>query len=343
MNRVITTISGLLLALSLPALAQTTGHLERIRVPGPSLEGNLSQDDPVRDVSVYLPPGYATDTAKRYPVVYLLHGYTDSDDNWFGRNGKHFVHVPNAIDAAWETGAAEMIIVMPNAFTRFQGSMYSNSVTTGDWETFVAKDLVSYMDANYRTIATRAGRGLAGHSMGGYGTLRIGMKYPEVFAALYAMSPCCMGVNMNPGEAQYAAALAIENDEQLAAADFGVKAALASGAVWSPNPGKPPFYLDLPIRDGKPAVDVVAKWAANAPLVMLHQYVPQLKSFREIHVDAGDRDVGIAYTVREMDRVFTEYGIGHWSEIYNGDHVSGIQDRLTNHMMPMFSRVLATE
>ncbi|MFT5320960.1 MAG: S-formylglutathione hydrolase, partial [Pseudohongiellaceae bacterium] len=112
-------VAGVLLVLFTAAVsAQQLGHFERIKVAGPSLEGNLSGDDSVRDVSIYLPPGYRTDTEKRYPVIYLLHGYTDSDSNWFGLNGNHFVNVPDAVDAAWKEGAAEMIIVMPNAFTR---------------------------------------------------------------------------------------------------------------------------------------------------------------------------------------------------------------------------------
>lgn len=68
-----------------------------------------------------------------------------------------------------------MIVVMPNAFTAFQGSMYSSSVTTGDWEGFVAREPVGSIDGHYRTIASVGSRGLAGHSMGGYGTPRIGI------------------------------------------------------------------------------------------------------------------------------------------------------------------------
>ena len=330
----------LLLASTSFSFAQQLGHFERIKVLGPSLQGNLSGDDALRDVSVYLPPSYENSPERRYPVIYLLHGYTDSDERWFGLVGNHFVNVPNAVDDAWRNGAAEMIIVMPNAYTRFAGSMYSNSVVTGDWESYVAKDLVAYIDNHYRTIAERDSRGLAGHSMGGYGTLRIGMKYSEVFAALYAMSPCCMGFNPNPTAQQYAEALAIETDEQFQAASFGGKAGLASAAVWSPNPDNPPFYLDMPVKDGEMQIDVVARWAANAPLVFVHQYIPQLKSFEEIYIDAGDRDVGIAQTVREMSGILGTYGVKHWSEIYGGDHVDGIHARITMHLMPMFSEVL---
>lgn len=74
----------------------------------------------------------------------------------------------------------EMILVNPDAFTKYSGSMYSSSPTTGDWETYIAEDLVSYVDRHYRTIANRMSRGLGGHSMGGYGTIRIGMIMGEV-------------------------------------------------------------------------------------------------------------------------------------------------------------------
>src|SRR5262245_61339726 len=105
----------------------TTGHYERVVVHGKSLEGNLSGDSPDRQVSVYLPPAYAKDRGRRYPVVYLLHGFTDSDARWFGLEGRHFVNVPRAVDAALAAGVRPMIVVMPDAFTRFQGSFYSSS------------------------------------------------------------------------------------------------------------------------------------------------------------------------------------------------------------------------
>ena len=170
-------------------------------VHGASLVGNLAGDSPDRNVSVYLPPSYAKQPQRRYPVLYLLHGFTDSDARWFGLQGQHFVNVPKAVDAAYAAGVAEMIVVMPDAFTKFQGSMYSNSALNGDWETFVSRDLVAYVDSHYRTIAKPEGRGLGGHSMGGYGTLRVGMKAPGVFSALYVMSPCCLAARSPAGRA----------------------------------------------------------------------------------------------------------------------------------------------
>src|SRR5579885_2309527 len=75
------------------APGEPAGHFERIVVHGRSLVGNLEGDSPDRKVSVYLPPSYASSPDRRYPVLYLLHGFTDSDDLWFGLKGQHFVNV----------------------------------------------------------------------------------------------------------------------------------------------------------------------------------------------------------------------------------------------------------
>jgi enterochelin esterase-like enzyme len=183
----------LIAAVSSSALAQTaasqkTGTVERVKVHGASLAGNLEGDAADRDVFIYLPPGYAANRNQRYPVVYLLHGYGLTAERWMP-----FTNLAATADKLMSAGTIrEMIFVSPDAYTIHGGSMYSASVTTGDWETFIAEDLVAYVDKTYRTIPTRDSRGLAGHSMGGYGTLRIGMKRPDVFSAMYPMSSCCL-------------------------------------------------------------------------------------------------------------------------------------------------------
>jgi len=313
------------------------GKYERVTVHGRSLEGNLEGDTPERNVSVYLPPSYEREPKRRYPVLYLLHGFTDSDSRWFGLSGRHFVNVQDATDRAYAAGAREMIIVMPDAFTRYQGSMYSNSVVTGNWEAFITADLIAYIDGHYRTLPRAASRGLAGHSMGGYGTMRIGMKHPGVFSSLYAQSPCCMGASLEPNAEIAHRAAGVKSEAEIAAADFGTKAMLASAAAWSPDPARPPAYFDLPIEDGKPVPETIAAWAANAPLAMVHQYIPALRSYVAIAFDAGDRDTGIAGTVRDLDRILTGYGVAHVTEIYDGDHISRIDERLAGKVLPFFS------
>jgi S-formylglutathione hydrolase len=304
------------------------------------LVGNLAGDSPDRQVSVYLPPSYAKQPKRRYPVLYLLHGFTDSDANWFGLTGQHFVHVPKAVDAAYAAGVAEMIVVMPDAFTKFQGSMYSNSAVNGDWETFVSRDLVAFMDSHYRTVAKPEARGLGGHSMGGYGTLRVGMKAPGVFSALYVMSPCCLASRAPPDAQMLARVATVKTAEEIAAADFFTKAMLASAAAWSPDPKNPPLYLRLPIGDSDQVADVMAAWSASAPVYMLHQYLPALKTYRAIVIDAGDQDP-VTTGIPRLHELMENYGIRHSFEIYPGDHVNRIGERLTSKVLPFFAEQFA--
>ncbi len=329
-------------AASAAAAGPQRGTVERIKVHGRSLEGNLEGDSPDRDVTVYLPPSYAASRNRRYPVVYMLHGFTDDDARWMGLS-KHWINLSAILDKVFAAGSArDMIVVMPNGFTRCHGSMYSNSVTTGNWEEFIASELVAYVDSHYRTVAAAASRGLAGHSMGGYGTLRIGMKRPDVFSSIYALSPCCLA----PPDPQFARpnprAEAIRSFDELEKADFFTKATLASAAAWSPNPANPPLYLDLLYRDGAFQPRVAAKWAANAPLAMVDQYVPNLKKLRAIGFDSGDKDAGIAPTVKILDQIFNDYKLPHAFEIYDGNHVNRIAERIETKVLPFFSTNLAS-
>ena len=313
--------------------------VENIKIHGQALEGNLEGDDPDRDVIVYLPPGYSLDPKRRYPVVYALHGYSISAQQWTGE-----IHTPQTIEGAFANGARDMIVVLPNARTLHNGSMYSNSVTTGDWEDFIARDVVSYIDAHYRTLPDRLSRGLAGHSMGGYGTARIAMKHPEVFGSLYIMSPCCLSARgIRPSNPAADAALeAVKSPADSAGLPFGVRAQLASAAAWSPNPQNPPLHLDLPVKDGVPQPEVLARWAANAPLAMVHQYIPALKQYRAIAMDVGDQD-GLRTDTAELHRILDSYGIANSFDIYSGTHVSAVADRFQNHVLPFFSKSLSFE
>jgi enterochelin esterase-like enzyme len=312
-------------------------------VHGKGLEGNLAGDSPDREVAVYLPPGYKANAKRRYPVVYLLHGFTDNAAKLYGFE-KHWMNLPEVLNEAFAAGnKSEMIFVTPNAFTRFQGSMYSNSVTTGNWEDFVAKELVAYIDKNYRTIPRAASRGLAGHSMGGYGALRIGQKYPEVFSSLYLLSPCCLEPASNvPQDAAAQARLqAIQTPADLEKADFFTKATFASAAAWSPNPKKPPFFIDLPIENGQVQPLVLAKWTANRPLASIDQHIFNIRKLRALAFDAGSADKGIAASIKELNKVLDSYGIKHFYEEYNGDHVNRVAERIGTNLLQFFSENLA--
>jgi S-formylglutathione hydrolase FrmB len=325
------------------------GKLEQIRVHGAALDGNLSGDDATRDVFVYLPPSYAREPTRRYPVVYFLHGYTATAQAYV-----KFVDLPQAADAAIAAGGREMIIVLPDAFTKWSGSMYSNSVTTGDWESYVAHDLVAYVDSHYRTIAKRESRGLSGHSMGGYGTWRIGMKRPDVFGALYAMSSCCLLIDPARGGDPVTRPRAsgesgatpppptpapTQQPQPRGPAAGFANALSAQAAAWAPNPDNPPDYFDLPTKNGEIDALIAGKWLANSPLLLVDQYVPSLKRYRAIALDVGDRDPLGADNVK-LDAELTRLQIEHGYELYEGDHTSRVKERFAAKVLPFFSQHL---
>jgi len=320
--------------------------VEHIKIHGKSLEGNLEGDAVDRDVFVFLPPSYAKDKHRRYPVVYALHGYSIGAEQW-----THEIHVPQTIEGAFALGSKEMIVVLPDSKTIYGGSMYSSSQTTGDFENFIAHDVVDYIDAHYRTIPERTSRGLVGHSMGGYGASRIGMKHPDVFGALYIMSPCCMSpmAGGGPFPADQMKERAIASEKKVAAAKspaelaaespgFGA-AQYATAAAWAPDPGNPPLYFDLPTKDGVPQPEIVAKFAANAPLAFVDQYIGNLRQYRAISMDVGDQD-GLRFDATKLHNILDSYGIKNGFEIYHGTHTSAVADRFQNHVIPFFSQNL---
>jgi enterochelin esterase-like enzyme len=311
--------------------------VERITIHGTALEGNLEADAADRTVLVFLPPSYARERNRRYPVVYALHGYSIGAEQW-----SQEIHVPQTIEGAFARGANEVIVVLPDSKTVHNGSMYSSSATTGDFENFIARDVVSYIDVHYRTIPNRNSRGLVGHSMGGYGASRIGMKHPDVFGSLYIMSPCCLSARgagpANPANEE--ALVAVKTAQDSAKLPFGLRAQLASAAAWSPNPNNPPLYLDLPI--GPNQQSVLARWAANAPLAFIDQYIQNLRQYRAIAVDVGDQD-NLKIDTSKLHDVLTNYGIKHDFEVYSGTHTSHVAVRFQENVMPFFSRTLSIE
>jgi S-formylglutathione hydrolase FrmB len=175
--------------------------------------------------------------------------------------------------------------------------------------------------------------------MGGYGASRIGMKHADVFGSLYIMSPCCVSARpagpVNP-ETEKALA-AVKTPEDSAKLPFGLRVHLASAAAWSPNPKNPPLYLDLPAKDGVLQQDVLAKWAANAPLAFVDQYIGNLRQYRAIAIDVGDQD-GLRAGAAKLHEILDSYGVANTFEIYSGTHTSAVALRIQNFVLPIVSK-----
>jgi len=321
-----------------PSDAGKAGTVEKIKVHGISLEGNLEGDPAERDVFVYLPPSYASQPNRRYPVVYFIHGYGATAEAYW-----KLMTVPATADKLMNAGTVhEMILVHPDAHTLYDGSMYSDSPTTGNWEAYITHDLVAYIDSHYRTMASPEARGLAGHSMGGYGTWRLAMKYPGIYSSIYAMSSCCLmnnpGATPAPASGAQASGTRVPTESPQAARAQGVFRNLrsAEAAAWSPDPKNPPKFFDMPVEDGTVHPEIVAKWIANSPLAFVDQYASNLKKYRAIRMDVGDKD-NLAATNKLLDESLTRLGVVHTFEVYEGTHGNRVKERFETQVLPFFS------
>ncbi|KUG24790.1 putative esterase [hydrocarbon metagenome] len=169
-------------------------HLSIETVNAFSLNNNKLGVDTLQKVAVYLPPDY-TNSNKNYPVVYYLPGFTSPINEFlFGEyNG---FELQEDVDFLIERQLInEMIIVLVDGNTFLGGSFYVNSSINGNWEDYIAYDIVQYIDRKYKTIPSPNSRAIAGNSMGGFGALHIAMKHPDVFGMVYSLSPGLFDAN----------------------------------------------------------------------------------------------------------------------------------------------------
>ncbi len=305
---------------------------------------NTGGEDPNRKISVYLPPNYEQST-QRYPVIYYLHGFMGKDSI--------YPNMKMILDMAISKGKIRpFILVIADQYTLFEGSFYSNSSLTGNWSDFTAKELVAYMDKNFRTISSRDSRGIGGHSMGGYGALKIGMLYPDVFSSVYALSPGLLafvkefGANSN----SYKELGKIKTQEELKRTYYP-KVIAAVARAWSPNLSNPPFYFDLPftyIGDSLVVNNaVVEKWNQHMPVYMVEKYADNLRKLKALKLDWGRNDA-IRFPIQcgMFSQKLENLGIQHFAEEYIGDHGNKIwstDGRVLNDFLPFFNDYLKFE
>lgn len=320
------------------------------RINSLSLE-NTGGENPVRRVTIYLPPNY-DQTTNRYPVIYYLHGFTWNDSLQIASD-----HFDQLLDKAiTQRKIRPVIVVIPDQYTQYRGSWYTNSALTGNWADFTTKELVSYVDHNYRTIANKESRGIAGHSMGGYGAIKLGMLTPDVFSNVYALSPGALALFKEIGAdgPVFRRVPSITSKEELITGynEFRANVVVAMGRAYTPNPSKPPFYCDLPFSYKEDSLIINNKvleiWNKNSPLYMVDQYADNIRKLKALKLDWGRNEEAayIPLTCRMFSEKLESLGINHYAEEYIGTHTNKLwteDGRALNDMLPFFDTYLKFE
>ena len=322
-------------------------------VEGDSLRGNTLGVASARRVSVYLPPSYDESPAHSYPSLYLLHGIYDSDRTWteaWPGSPAGYATLQGLMDRGIHDGTvAEMIVVIPDSEKTCH---YTNSPLKGRWEDFLRGDLVSFVDREYRTLRDSAARGIAGHSMGGHGAIKLGMKYPETFGAVYGLSPSLLAwaEDVSPANPAFRELEHFDSASELDGAHFYLKALVGIGRCFSPNPALGPFLTDLPFAADDGVVTKAQpgheRWQRQLPLFMLDAHADDLRQLRGLRFDAGDDDEygHIPVAARAFSEALQARGIAHVYDEYDGDHRNrlwGRDGRLFVQLLPFFSETLA--
>lgn len=299
------------------------------------LRGNPAGDPHVRRVPVYLPPSYDAAPGRRYPVVFVLTGFTGrgrmllNDNPWSPALDDRM----DALIASERSG--EMILVMPDCFTRFGGSQYLDSPATGRYATHVVEELVPWVERTFRTRPGRDHRGVAGKSSGGYGALVLGMRHPDVFGAVACHSGdmefdyCYRGdLPRFVSAVQRAGGLqrwleAFEARVQKPHDDFTVLNILGMAAAYSPDPAEAPFGIALPVDldTGAFREEVWRRWLEHDPLRLAERHAEALRSLRLLYLDCGTRDEWHLHLgLRLFAARLRALGIAHEHEEYDDGH-----------------------
>lgn len=275
-----------------------------------ALAGNLLGDPATRKFYVFLPPGYDT-SDKRYPVVYVLHGYTDDESGLAGNFKSSYEK------ALAEGDVQEIIFVFPNAKNKLGGSCYLSSPTIGDYGTYISQELVAQIDATYRTIPDRASRGITGCSMGGDGSMYLALTHPDVFSVA---SPASGRYDWgNDGVAEFARESFTAPPSTLSGFDsmsFPVQVLMAETAGAASNPDKPPFYMDMPLEivNGEAQIvpEVLEKLEAVDSVRAIDDYLAQPERLSAVLIYHTTQDDMVPVELAQhYDQLLTEKGVDH--------------------------------
>jgi len=287
----------------LPWSGELAGRLEEHVIASELLRGNPLGDPSDRPLWVYLPPGYDDDPDRRYPVVYVIQGYTGHVMMWRNRSPfrQPFTETADAVFARGEAPPA--LVVYVDAWTSYGGSQFVDSPGTGRYHSYLCDEVVPWVDRRYRTLAGAAHRAIAGKSSGGFGAMITPMLRPDLFGALAthagdALYELCYIPDFGP-----AARLLRDYDGDIwrwwddfrsrvsftKAADQVLLGLLGVAACFSAHEDG---TVDLPFnaRTGALRPGVWERWLDWDPVRMAPRYAGALRSLRAIWIDAGTRD-----------------------------------------------------
>jgi S-formylglutathione hydrolase FrmB len=337
------------ISLSAAAADSSQSQLVTREIRSASLANVKIGTNPVRKLVVYLPAGYDSSTT-RYPVIYYLPSPVEDYRADFDHRGAQAL-----FDRAIAAGViGKFILVAPDMTTPLGSSWYVNSPVTGNWDDFTVKELVPYIDANFRTIPGRDSRGIAGDRMGGYGAIHLAMRHPDVFGSVYALHPVGTGSGIllmysRPNWDHLAAAKSISDLN----GDVFSMIFLSIFQAHLPNPNNPPLYVDLPAhKNGNQLVFDTALTERLHENFFLERQIPQyadnLKSLSGFKFDWGREDTNQdhVYSNQAFTHKLNEFGIPHEAEEYEGqwgEHNWGDDGRVNTEVLPFFARHLVFE
>ena len=357
----------LLLIIITNLIMAQSGRQSIIEIPSPSLTNAIIDQYETRKISVYLPPSYDTTTIN-YPVVYFLPGFGDNVDRY-----NNWIFTQQNLNNLFLTGNLnEMIIVIADGYNSLDGSFYQNSPVTGNWKDFITKDVVNYIDENYRTLNQRQSRAICGHSMGGYGALNIGIIDAEIFGIIYSLSPGVFDENGLKDQGMFSIQNKIrtflqkrenwktlEKEEAKTAYLAYAKSQLHSsnwltgftysyGATFSPDPDGYPPYIKYPYTISNDSLICDSTLIINFEngfggiSEKLDKYEDNLNSLIDLSIDCGTKDY-FSWIIRGcyyFSDKLKEKKISHELFMHNGDHESKLQERIIKYMLPRFSEKL---
>jgi pimeloyl-ACP methyl ester carboxylesterase len=311
------------------------------------LAGNLLGDPSRRDLVVYLPPGYEEHGTRRYPSVYLLHGFGMKARWWAQWPADIEMYLP-PIDEIFDPvilrgEARDVIVVAPDGWSSGGCSQWVDSPANGNFERYVTREVVDYVDHRFRTIPSAQSRGVFGISSGGLGAWHLGSRNPDVFGAMNLLSAdAYFDLTHRPWIYRFYNSIYPNPPDGPIEGNFWSSLTYGLSQCYTPQPDNPPYYADLPIEF--PSGDVIPhlweRWLSYDPIVSWRHRLDNLRRLRGILLDVGWNDqYYLHYGHRILSKRLAEASIAHDVEEHAGNHDSRLDERLKVSLR-WFSKVL---